>query len=164
MTTEVKEVKEIKLKPAVTELAARIKKEIKIDPKSGIGTIDKDFYATTLPDGITVPLIEKLQDHNTIFAAAGALAFGEASETILKKNKDLPSTELEISTVHKDGFELKYDRSRSVPSRNADGTTGTRIAHGLLRMGYRTYGAESVGELKKVKSILSESAAKVLAD
>jgi hypothetical protein len=163
--SEVKEaVKEIKLKPATEELAARIKKELTFDHKSGVATITKDFYASTLPEGITVNLIEQLQDHNTVIAAAAGLAFGQASETFLKKNKDFPRTEFELPTVRKDGFEFTYDRTRQVPTRNADGTTGTRAAHGMLRVGYRTYGAESVGELKKVKSLLSESAARVLGD
>lgn len=173
---DVKEVKAVTLKPTTEELTARMKKAIHIDPKTGVGKITDNWYVENLgTEGVSedlkakypgiesdAPAIMKgFQDFNTRVAAAGGLAFGQHAETVMHKHKDLTRCELEIPTIHKDGFEMTYDRERQVPSRNADGTTGTKTAYGMLRVGYRTYGAESVGELKKAKAILSASAAKV---
>jgi hypothetical protein len=173
MTTEVKE---IKLKPETRELADRVHKALKIDGKTGVGALTENWYieslSTALPETITtkypgitedLPVImESLQDHNTKTAAGVGLAFGEASEKILHKHKDLLKTELDVPTIRKDGFNFEYKRTQQVPSRNPDGTTGTRAAFGLLKVGYTTYAAEAVAELKKVKSHLTESAARVL--
>jgi hypothetical protein len=176
--SEVKEVKEIKLKPETRELADKLHKVMKIDAKTGAGTVPETWYVETLDKALPEKIVEKfpgivaalprimehLQDHNALVTAGASLAFGEASEKVLKKHSELTKTEIEIPTIRKDGFELQYERTRQVPTRNADGTTGTRAAYGLLRAGYHTYSADSVGELKKVKRYLSESAARVLGE
>jgi hypothetical protein len=157
-------VKEITLKPETLEFAAKIKKEIKIDHKTGVATIDANFYASTLPEHITVKHIEDLQNHNAKFAAAAAHAFSEVAESSLKKHADVNRATFEVPTVKKDAFEMTYDRSRTVPSRNEDGTTGTAVQHGALRVAHRMYAAESVGELKKVKQLSVASAARAFAE
>jgi hypothetical protein len=151
---------EIKLKPTTTELAESIKKEITIDPKSGVGTITAGHYAATLPEGVTAELIEKIQDHNTQLVAAAGLAFGQLSEDVLKKNKELPRTTLELPTIGQDRFNYTYDRTSQVPDRTADGVVGTKSVHGTLTVGYKTFGTKSRGELLKVKKMLAEDAAK----
>jgi hypothetical protein len=83
----------------------------------------------------------------------------------MQANKELERSTLELPTIGKDGFDFTYDRSRQVqtPERNADGsvTAGTKTAFGSLRVGYKTYGTKSRGELLKVKEQLANDAAKV---
>jgi hypothetical protein len=172
---DVAAVKAVTLKPTTQELADRMKKEIKVE-KNGQGKISENWYvdnlgAEAVPEAIKakypgieadiVPIVKGVMDFNTRVAAAGGFAFGQHAEKVMHSHKDVTRCELEIPTIGKDGFEFTYDRERQVPSRNADGTTGTKTAYGMLRVGYRTYGAESVGELKKAKALLSQSATSV---
>jgi hypothetical protein len=163
MTTEIKE---ITLKPETEAFAAQVKGAMKIEHTKGNATafavVDPSFYASTLPDSITVKQIEDLQSHNALFAAGTARALSQLSEEFMKKHKDVTRVSADITTVKKDGFELTYDRERSVPSRNEDGTTGTAAQYGSIRVAHRAYAAEAVGELKKVKQLSVQSAARVL--
>jgi hypothetical protein len=166
---------DIKFKPTTTELSAEIKKEMKLDPKTGVGSVTEGWYVNTLgsavPDDIkakypgiendVVPIIKGVQDHNTIVAAAAGLAFGQMSQDAMQANKELERATLELPTIGKDGFDFTYDKTRQVPDRTADGTVGTKTVHGSLRVGYRTYGTKSRGELMKVKEQLAIDAAKV---
>ncbi|WP_144106705.1 hypothetical protein [Paraburkholderia sp. BCC1886] len=163
----------VKVKPTTSELAATVRKDIKIDAKTGVGTIKENWYVENLglavPEAIKtkypgiendmVPIIEGLQDHNTVLAAAVGLAFGEESEHVMKKHKELERTTLDLPTTGKDGFDFVYDRTKKVTDPTADG--GTKITHGALSVGYRTYGTKNRGELAKVKTLLKESAASV---
>jgi hypothetical protein len=166
-------VKEISLKPETLEFSAKVKKEIKMDQKTGVGSVDKGFYASTLGDAVPADVAEKfpgiaehmpaivegLQNHNTRFAAGTAHAFSEVAEHTLKKHPELKRATLEVPTIKKDAFEMTYDRAR-----NDDGTTGTAVQHGALRVAHRMYAAESVGELKKVKQLSVASAARAFAE
>jgi hypothetical protein len=166
---------DIKFKPTTTELSAEIKKEMKLDPKTGVGSVTEGWYVNNLgravPDDIkakypgiendVVPIIKSVQDHNTIVAAAAGLAFGQMSEAVMKDNKEIERTTMDLPTLGKDGFDFTYDRTKQVPDRTADGTVGTKTVHGSLRVGYRTYGTKSRGELLKVKEQLATDAAKV---
>lgn len=170
--------KEITLKPETLEFSKQIHKAIKMDHKTGVASIDQDFYAGTLVDAVPAKIaeqfpgigehmpaiVEGIQNHNAKVAAAGAHAFSQIAESTLKKNGDLTRATFEMPTIKKDAFEMTYDRSRTVPSRNEDGTTGTAVQHGALRVAHRMYAAESVGELKKVKQLSVASAARAFAE
>ncbi len=163
MTTEAA-VKEITLKPETEGFAGQVQAAIKIEHKKGDATafavIDPVFYASTLPEGITVKMIEDLQAHNALFAAGSARALSLTGEPYMKKHGEVTRIQFDIPTVKKDGFELTYDRSRTVPSRNEDGSMGSATQYGAIRVAHRAYAAESVGELKKVKQLSVASAAK----
>lgn len=166
--SDVAAVKEITLKPETVEFSQKFREASKIEHKKGdtqaFVVTDASFYAANLPEGVTVKNIEDLQAYNAMFAAGGAHAISQMGEDYLKKHKDVTRLSADVTTVKKDGFEFTYDRSRTVPSRNEDGTTGTAVQHGAIRVAHRAYAAESVGELKKVKQLSVASAARELAE
>lgn len=169
MTTEAA-VKEVTLKPETIAMGENIGKNTKIEHKKGDATAfmkmqDSAWYAGQLEGiGLTVKNVEDLQGLNALVAAGGADALRHAGEDFLKKHKEVTRVEFDLPTVRKDGFNLSYDRSRTVPSRGEDGSMGTATQYGAIRVSHRTYAEESVGELKKVKMLSVASAAKVLAD
>jgi hypothetical protein len=163
------------LKATTEELVARFDKEVHIDPKTGVGTFNEGAYIKTLDVALPATLTEKypglvedlpvilgsVQDHMAVVTAAAGLAFGRKSQDFLVKHKDFTRTEADLPTIGKDAIEYVYDKERQVPSRNPDGTTGQKTAYGMLRVGYRLYASEAVGELKKAKQELSASGAGV---
>lgn len=151
----------VELKKDTVELADKIKEGIKIDPKTGVGTITPDIYEKLLPEGISIKQIEAINAHNTHFAASATLAFGEASIPVLKKNKELPKTNLEIPLVGKDHIGLVFNRSQQV---RAPGSSEETTVYGTVRPQFNFYGTKSRGEMAKVKSILNEKAGKALGD
>lgn len=169
MTTEAA-VKEITLKPETVEMGQNIAKNAKLEHKKGDATAfykmqDAAWYAGQLETiGLTVKNVEDLQSLNALVAAGGADALRLTGEPFMAKHKEVTRIEFDLPTVKKDGFNMSYDRSRTVPSRGEDGSMGTATQYGAIRVSHRTYAEESVGELKKVKMLSVASAAKVLAD
>lgn len=148
------------VKQEVKDLSEKIKKEIKIDTKTGIATISETLYKDNLPEGMTIDNVKAVQDYNSRIVAATGLALGEASIPVMKKHKELEFTELTLPIV-KDTASFTFDRQST--SRNP--TDGSEvIKHGALSVKYVTSGAgTSKGELKKVRAHLFESAAAALA-
>ena len=146
------------IKKEVVDLAAVLKKEIKVDNKTGIATITDGIYEKNLPDGLTKTAIEQLQAYNTRMAAAATLAVGEIGCDTFKKHKDLDSIDLEVPLIGKDRLNISFDRSRQVPLRGENGVTGTQTKYGSASVSYDMYGTGPRGELKKVKQYLAEQA------
>jgi hypothetical protein len=145
------------VKQDIINIAAAIKKDMTLDAKTGVITVNKDLYERLLPEGLTKDTIELVQQHNTEFAAAAGLAIGEVAIPAMKKHKELERVSVSIPTVQKDAFNLNFDRSRQVPDRNAEGG-GTKTKFGSLGVEFQMYGAKSRGQLGKVKEHLSSLA------
>lgn len=149
------------VKKDTRSLADTLKDQIKIDAKTGVGTITPDAYEKALPEGLTIKQVEQVNAHNSHFAAAATLAFGEASIPVLKKNKELTGTSLEIPVVNKDHIGITMDRSRQV---KAPGSDETSTVYGSTRTQFAFYATKNRGEMAKVKAVLGEKAAAALAD
>lgn len=146
------------LKDTTQDLAKKIKSLIKIDDK-GVATIEKDYYQTHLPDGVTVDAVKALQQYNTDIVAAGALAFGEVAVEAMKKDKDLKIATMHMPTVGKDGFEWQIDRSYQ--ARNpSTGQSDERF--GRISVKHETYATEKKGQFAAVKTHLADLAMKSL--
>lgn len=146
------------VKPEVLELAGKVKEGLTIDNKTGIITAIPDLYTRLLPETVTKETIEALQAHNTRMVSATTLAVGEIAMPVLKKNKELEEASLKLSMVGKDAMNVTLARSRQVPSRNEDGTTGTQTKYGSVSVSIDEYSTGPRGDFKKVKQFLSEQA------
>lgn len=146
------------VKDTTQALAKKMKPLIKINDK-GTATIEKDYYATHLPDGVTVEAVKALQDYNTEIVAAGALALGELAVETMKKDKELKVVELQIPTIGKDHFDFRVDRS--YPSRNPSTGESTE-KFGRVSVSHTTYATEKKGQFNAVRSHLADLAMKAL--
>jgi hypothetical protein len=160
--SEVKQAVRGEIKQATRDLADRIRKEIKIDPKTGKAEVPADLYVNTLPEGVTKEHVEAVDNHNTLFAAASYLALGEEAIPVFKKHKNLNEVTVEIPTVGKSKFEGIFERSSQV---RAPGATEATTKYGTGSMKLDFYGgAQHRGEFKKVRDHLVDQAASTLAD
>ena len=152
----------VEIKDSVKELAKKIKSEIKLDPKTGIiEPVSKELYAKTLPEGVDIELIKKVQDHDTQFIAAAALAHGELANAAAKKHKDWADSTLKIPTAGRSSIETHWKRQ----TQNNNPATKEQITkHGVVTAKLDFYGTRNAGQYGAVKAYVSEEAAKLLAD
>lgn len=146
------------VKPEVISMAAAIQADMKLDTKTGTVEVGKDLYKRLLPEDLTVETVERVQEHNTLFAAASGLALGEVAVPAMKKHKELDRASVSIPATGKDAFNHNFDRERQVPDRKADGTTGTKTKYGSLSSEFAFYGAKSRGQMNKVKEHIGAKA------
>lgn len=148
------------LKQSTKDLASHIQDALSIDAKTGVVTLADGTYVKHLPEGVSESSVRKLQDYNSEFIAAAALAVGEAGVPVLKKNKDLEKLDLEATTVGKDSIGVVFARSREdrVP-----GTDKTVTQYGAVRATMTNYSTKPVGQFKAVKDHLNDLAEKALA-
>ena len=161
MTTATKDA--ITFKPNTRELADKIKKVMKIDPKTGIVDSEsvKTVYGDNLPEGLTLDTVAALDAYNTNFAASGFLALGEEGVSFLKKHKSINEVSVSIPTVGKSQFNGVFERSSQVRAPGQEPTT--KFGTGSFKLDF--YGAsQSRGEFKKVRDHLTDLAASTLAD
>ena len=81
------------LQNQINVMAATLRPQISIT--QGEGGIAADTYVKTLPEGITLETVQKLQDHNAIFFPAVTTALGEESIEAMKKGIENIRHELE---------------------------------------------------------------------
>ena len=157
----------VELKEDTVNLGKIIKGTVKIevsenDPSMGLAIFEPDTYSKNLPEDISVETIEKLQRHDSLFASASNLAFGEACIDFAKKHPKIERISGTIPTVGKDNFELDFRRQAEYPKLN--GAPGEKtVKHAVVTIGHNTYSTRPVGELKKVKTYLADLGAKALA-
>jgi hypothetical protein len=101
------------LAPELNELVRTIADRAKphmVVKEGGIVEAKKTQYEEDLePTGLTIEQARKLQDHNSVWRAGMALAFGEVSADALKANPDLASTSMDMRAGH-DRYDLSLNR------------------------------------------------------
>lgn len=154
---------ELKLKKETQELADALAKELKIDA-SGIATLPEDAYEKHLSEGLTVADIKRAHAYNARFLAASALAFGEATTDAMKKDKKLDSTTLQYQGAVGDTFTHSIKRSQEYKGvKRGDAPAEPITKYAVLTTVVEVPGTTTgAGELKKIRSYLSEAAKAVL--
>lgn len=146
------------IKEATRTLADRLKAELTVDAATGVGTFAPETFANNLPEGLTMDHVEAVYGYQDQLVAAGALAVGESAIPVLEKAGETSRVTATLSTTGKNYIGYAFDRSRQVPTRNEDGTTGTREKFGSMTVDIVTYGTKNRGQLAQVKNELSEMA------
>lgn len=149
---------ELKVNKEILELAKTIKPELKIGD-AGVVTLDKKFYETNLPAGLTMEQVEQLQAYDSNLLSATALALGEVSLPHFKKHKNVERTSLEYS-AGKNKVELRCLREKHVPAGPLGGEPTTKF--GVLEASYRVHAARNVGSFAKIRAHMSEQGKKLL--
>lgn len=147
------------VKPEVRDFAKRVKEIFTIDKKTGETVVTADSYVTLAPAHLTKEILTDVQAYNNLFLAGGALAFGEEAIPVMKKNDGVDQVTLKVPMIGKDYMGFAFDRSRQVPSRDADNNpNGTKTKFGSMSVEIVSYGAKTRGQLSQVKSELGELA------
>ncbi len=151
---------ELKLSPEVLDLAKRLEKNFKVGD-GGIINVEKDVYATLLPEGLSIDEVHRVQKHHQNLVSAATLALGHVGAPYLKKNKDAAAVEVTMP-FEKDKFSAKYERSREYPGR---GEGAEKIVkYGVTTIDFITNGAVgNRGSLGKIRKYLNDYSADVLA-
>lgn len=137
----------------IRALADAVKKDFKIG-EGGVVQVDKDFYQKSLPEGLTMADVDRVQKHNTNFVSAVGLALGEVGIDHFKKHKK--EDEISVDFVAgKDKVSLNFQRSKQFP----DGKGGQLERQGVLSARWQVTGAGNRGSFAKVREHLSAKAA-----
>jgi adenylyl- and sulfurtransferase ThiI len=97
------------LKTQIDNMAKALGEQIEI--KEGEATIAADAYIKTLPEGLDMETLKKIQDHNANFFPAVTKAFGEKSIEAMKTNTALAQLDLSVPMVGDDRFDVTFKRS-----------------------------------------------------
>lgn len=155
------------IKQEIKNLAAAIKADLTIDPKTGAGTLPKNMYERLLPEEVSVDMVEKVASANADIAAALGLAVGEASLPLMKKHKELERVTANLGATGRDRFEAVFDRTYEVPVSEvgADGKrvmTGRETRFGQLRVGFNSFGTRNAGQMALIKTSMQQQAMAML--
>jgi len=146
----------------VVELSKKIETVIVFD--GGVSSADDSQYLANLPEGATPAIVKAIQEYDSKYVSAAALAFGNRSIAEMKKDKQLKETQFS-SNIGKDTiagvFRREYDEPLGSPK---DGEERKfEKSYGQLNMSYKKHGsAGSRGSLKKVRTDLNNEARKYL--
>lgn len=148
----------VKLKAQTSEAAATLKAGMKIGAE-GVVEPSVDLYEATLPEGKTMEDLKWSLDHRDIVVAAAGLAVGELAVDYFKANPDAQQVSMSMP-VHKDNINIVVQRSKEIPAGPLNSEAKT--VYGSLRASYVANGAVNRGELKKVKTHLTQIATAAL--
>ena len=149
-----------KVNQDIIDLAAKIKPGISIEIKDGqaVSTIDDTLFAANIPEALTAETIKAVKHYESTFYPAATLAFGEASQDVLKKNKKIESVAGEFKLNGKDTWAVNYARTESF--RNpASPDAAPIVKHGVITAKLTTQDArQKIGQLKAVIEEIGVSA------
>lgn len=161
-----KEATKTEVKPAATlkedvlALSKTIEKSMGIDKKTGIVTTETDIYEKTLPEGLTLDVVNAVESHNGKFIAASAHAIGNIAISAMKSNKDLETAETVVKMAGKNSLGLNVDRTRTYP--NPQDKDKPIVKHGVVTVNYDIVADHNSGQLKAARSIIGDLAAAAL--
>jgi hypothetical protein len=146
----------------VVNLSAKIEAAIMIDTDAGI-IKEKEpgkVYEQNLPDGLTLDLVEKINNYDTVFVAAGAHAYGNMAIKAMAENKGLKQVTGELKTIDKNKASYSVERSKEYVNHLQGGEKTTK--YGVTTTSYEIKAGKNSGQLKTVKNELAELALKML--
>ncbi len=140
---------EFNIKEATRVMAESAKEAMTFDPSTGKMVLGDVWYQGTLPEGLDLKTVKKVQQHNTQAFNALALATGEmANETIFPQNPQLQSVRLDTA--------FGSDRIGMTFERQAEEAGG--VHHGVFSGSYTTAAARNNAEFKEIRQHLEAQA------
>lgn len=154
-----KETPELKISEALQTLSKKIEKQLKIG-EGGVAVLEKDFYESTLPEGLSMADVKRVQEHNKDVFEATAHALANLGLPYLKKHKDIEAVTTGYA-IGKDAVDLRFLRSKTTPG---FGGGEPKTTYGVLDGKISVNGsAPSKGFFKKLRTYHAELAAAQLA-
>ena len=145
---------------SVKKMSEIISGKMSYNPETNSYIGDKDVFKDCIPEALTEKVIKEVNDFQTDFVSASALAFGEAAIKTLKEDKKLDRVLGEFSMSGRNKAEFALDRQRSYENRLGNGETINKF--GVLSTTYHVKTGRNVGDLAAIKTHLNEMAAKAL--
>lgn len=143
-------------------IAAQIKGNLSIEKGTNIISEKEGTFYSTLPENLTEELVTAVDEHRTIYTAAGTLAAGEIAVEAMKKDAKLTEVKGSLSLGGTTSMNVIVSRSAEYP--NPKDHSGEKIVKfGATRTEYDFNGAHGKsGQLKAARAQISELAAQQL--
>lgn len=149
----------------VKDLAKSLKGEMTLkDGGAFVFKDEKTAYENTLPEHLNMKTVDEVYKHNEDVTAALTLATGELGADALKKNKKLDGVTSELKIGKHADISVGYLRSQEqrIPNFQDKSKPPEKVTrYGVTTTRIRTFAQKNKGELKKVRTQLSEQAEKL---
>ena len=149
-----------KVNADIVSLAAKIKAGIAIEVKDGaaVSTIDEKLFLANIPETLTEDTVKAVKHYESTFYPAATLAFGEAAQEVLQKNKKVESAAGEFKLHGKDTWKVNYARSEVTTNPfNKEAAPVTK--YGVVTAKLKTQDARpAIGQLNAVIEEIGASA------
>ena len=125
------------------------------DSNLGVVNAQEGIFEKTLPQDLTMAVVNQVANHNTTFVAAATHAFGTMAMNAMKDNSKLDTV---IGTVNMGGDDtlgMHYTRSKEM---HVPGKDEKITKYGVTTVDYTVKAGKNGGELKKVRAELNELA------
>lgn len=152
----------IEIKDVTKEDAKGFRKQLKVDPKTGLATVERDWYeGIAKSHELTLDDIEKVRKLDTHVANVITLGTGEESLHLAGKHKDLDRVQVKVQADGKNAFHVDWKREITTlnPTTKEQGTK-----YGVTNVKLDFYGTGTHGELKVIREHLAARGAAELAD
>jgi hypothetical protein len=119
-----------------------------------------DIYESTLPEGISLDVVNKIEKHNGNFIAASTYALGRVGTKALAENKKLDTVETVIKMGGRNVLGLTMERQRTYP--NPQDKENPIVKHGVIAVNYDIVADNNSGQLKIARGLINDLAAGAL--
>jgi hypothetical protein len=140
----------------VLELSKKIDTAVTFSDGTIRETNPGDVYKQNLPAGLTIDLVQKVNDYDAEFVAAGAHAFGSIAINAMAEDKSLKHVTGELKTVDKNKASYSIERSKEYVNHLQGGEKTTKL--GVTTVNYEIKPGKNSGQLKAVRNELAELA------
>ena len=144
----------------VQTLSDLILAETKMDNTTGAGSSSDNVYEKTLPQDVTMDMVTKVTEHNTVFIAAATKVAGQLAIDAMKANKDLQRATVPFNMGVRDQLTVSVDRQATFP--NPQKPEEPIVKYGSTSVKYDVRPAHNVGTLKTVRQEISKLATEAL--
>lgn len=139
------------------KMAEMLKGKISIDNDNGVAKTADDTFESTLPEGMTLEMVDSVFDHIKTVSEGFVKATGEAAEEYLKKHKEVEQVSNTLKVGKGMAVDVAYDRKINRRKSVTDPTMIDVYGATSVKM---TVKSRTSAEMKRVRDALSESAAK----
>lgn len=144
----------------VQSLSDLILAETKMDHSTGVGNSNDKIYEKTLPEDVSMEMVTKVTDHNTVFIAAATKVAGKLAVEAMKENKDLNRATVPFNMGVRDQLTVSVDRQATFP--NPQKPEEPIVKFGSTTVKYDVRSGHNVGTLKSVRNEISKLATEAL--
>ena len=138
----------------IIELASEIEKTLDNDASTITENVPGEVYERTLPEGITIEVVDRIQSHNADFVASGVLAFHAIAMRQMVENKDCANISGKLQMGKRSFVEVAIDREHNWKDHLHDGED--KIRYGATTVKLVTGGDKKTTQ--PLKSVMDEIA------
>lgn len=149
------------LNESLVKQAEEIQKHLVLDKDSGVISQESNTFEATLPEGVTMAEVKKVEGAISDYIAASAIAVGNLGLEGFVAKKELKSVSAVLPIHGRKTIEHKMERevTGSIPGKDETFTHYGRMFSSLTTPEAKS----SSGQLKKIRKVFGEAAAEALA-